>query len=87
MAPARAIVMMNKDLTNWLLGAMFAIMLALVGIVYQAMDSRADRIEAKVDAIQAQYGRIAVVEQAVTEQGKQLDRIEQRMYQGFRELK
>ena len=67
--------MRNQPLTLWLMGAVFALLLSL-----QAMTlARIDRIETRVEAIQREYARIAVVEQRLAALDRRMERMETRL--------
>ena len=58
----------NNDLAKWLLGAMLALIVVLIGMVWSSLNMRLDRIEteqtavkAQIDAIRVQYSKIDVV--------------------------
>ena len=71
---------LNGQLVYWLLAALIAGNAALA--VFN--NNRMDRIEDKVDQIQAQYGRIAVVETKVISIEGRLTSIESLLYQLIR---
>ena len=66
----------SNTLAYLLLGAMLSANLALGLALWNSSASRMDRIEAKVDAIQREYGRIASVEALLRSQDDRLQRIE-----------
>ena len=66
----------GNTLAYLLLGAMLSANLALGLALWNSSASRMDRIEAKVDAIQREYGRIASVEALLRSQDDRLQRIE-----------
>lgn len=68
--------MKASQITQWLLGALLVGLITLTGFLYSGNAQRLDRMEQKIDAIQAQYGQIAEVKATVIAQGKQLDQIE-----------
>ena len=71
----------GNTLAYLLLGAMLSANLALGLALWNSSASRTDRIEAKVDAIQREYGRIAGVEALLKAQDDRLQRIENLIYQ------
>ena len=80
--------MKASQITQWLLGALLVITIALTSMVWNAnterfdrTDRRLDQIEERLANIQAQYGQITEVKATVTAQGQQLDRIEKWIYE------
>ena len=79
-----------NQLTQWILGALLTVLVGLVITVGALNGQRLDRIEANtikrldsidasIAAIQAQYSKIAVIEQVNLEQSRQMDRIEKQL--------
>ena len=64
--------MKDQQLRFWILGALLTLVLALSATNAMNSSRRLDRIENKVDAVQAQYGRIDQID-------KRLDRIERQL--------
>ena len=78
---------MKRDpVLMWLIGAMFVVILALVGGISTHYSGRLDRIENKVDAIQREYGRIAVLEVLAKESQENQKQLKQQLDALYREL-
>ena len=71
----------------WLIGIQTSVILLLVGIVVAMGSARIDRMEAKVDAIQAQYGAIPEIRKTVEAQSGRLTRMEDLILQLVRETR
>ena len=71
--------MKSHQLTIWLLGSVFALLLLTIGALQAMTVARIDRIEAKVEAVQREYARIAVVEQRSVDMDRRMERMEARL--------
>ena len=71
--------MKNQPLTLWVLGAVFALLLLAIGALQATTVARIDRIETKVEAVQREYSRIAVVENRIEAMDRRMERMEARL--------
>lgn len=63
-------------LIAWILGGLLAINIALIGVAWNSATDRLDSLEAKVEAVQREYGRITSIESSLQGQSERLRRIE-----------
>ena len=71
--------MKSHQLTIWLLGSVFALLLLTIGALQAMTVARIDRIETKVEAVQREYARLTVVEQRTADMDRRLERMEARL--------
>ena len=65
----------NGSLSMWLLGALLALNLAMGGMLWNTATNRLDRIEDRVERVQAEYGRIPTLEQRVIQLQATMDKL------------
>ena len=68
-------VFKSQAIGTWLLGAMLAVTLLLLGTIINMGTARLDRIEAKVDAVQGEYYQIGELRSEGRSRGLQLERL------------
>ena len=65
--------MNSQQLTRWIIGTMLAVILTLLSFIMASTNSRFNRIEAKVDFVVEQYGKIDVLEERMMGLQRALD--------------
>jgi len=65
--------MKASQLTLWLLGAMLAVLVVFGSSILTITNTRLDRIEAKVDFVVQQYGKIDVLEERLKALQRELE--------------